>query len=45
MMSVRNLTSEQTGPNLHYLIYSLLICVILQTEVHVITHAGGPQLT
>jgi len=37
-MSVSDLSSEQTGPNLHRLIHSLLICVILQVTVHVTMH-------
>lgn len=43
-MSVSDLSSEQTGPNLHYLIHSLLICVILQIDVHVMMHVGVHSL-
>lgn len=43
-MSVSDLSSEQTGPNLRYLICSLLICVILQIDVHVTMRVGVHSL-
>lgn len=43
-MSVTDLSSEQTGPNLHYLIDSLLIGVILQIDVRATTHVGVRSL-
>lgn len=44
MMSVSDLSSEQTGPNLHCLIYRLLICATLQIDVHETTRAGVHSL-
>lgn len=43
-MPVSDLRSEQPAPNLHYLIYGLLICVILQIGAHVTVHVGARSL-
>ena len=40
MMSLSDFSSDQTGPNLHYLIYRLLICVVWQIDVHVNVRVG-----
>lgn len=44
MMSVSDLSSEQSAPNLHCLLYHLLICVILWLDLQVTARVGGHSL-